>query len=360
MLRVHQVINGIDLADGGAQRVVRDLHDGLLSRGIDSRLVSLQTCKSDDVPEKTTSFGLKSSYDPRALISLRRYASQVAPEDIVHTHLFPASAHVSFLSGCGYFKGGRILTEHSTSNRRRNSMLGRMIDDRVYSRFDKVIAISKGVESELLEARPVVSGSTLVVENGSDMRFDTTTQRQTREAPIRILSIGRLSGVKNYHTALKALARLDRDRFTYVVLGEGPDRQALEDAVQDLGLGSNVTFKGFVGDIQPELEKADIFLIPSKWEGFGLAAVEAMNASLPVVASDVPGLRDVVSADCGQLVDPSNEVAIADALLWLANDPEQRIAMGRKGFTRSHNYGKDRFVDNHISLYTDLIKEARS
>jgi glycosyltransferase involved in cell wall biosynthesis len=60
-------------------------------------------------------------------------------------------------------------------------------------------------------------------------------------------------------------------------------------------MGSKVKFLGYVADIQPLLEQADIFLIASRWEGFGLAAVEAMNASLPVVASEVDGLCDVVA-----------------------------------------------------------------
>jgi len=268
MLRVHQIINGIDLSDGGAQRVVRELHEGLLSRGIDSRLISLQACKGDDIPPRTTSFGLKSSYDPRALLNLRSYAREVEPKDIVHTHLFPASAHVSLLYRCGHFSGSRVFTEHSTSNRRRASKLGRIIDEHVYSEFDKIIAISQGVESELLKARPELAGNTFVVENGSPLPFEKVTERKEATEAIKILSVGRLSGVKNYQTALEALAQLDRNRFTYCVLGDGPDRDALESSAQSLGISSNVTFKGYVRDIKPELEAADIFLIPSKWEGF--------------------------------------------------------------------------------------------
>lgn len=358
MFKVHQVINGIDLNDGGAQKVVRDLHEGLIARGISSHLVSLQDCKGGDIPQNTTSFGLSSSYDPRCLLKLRSYASTIAASDIIHAHLFPTSAHVSTLARCGYLSGKRVFTEHSTSNGRRRSMLGAVIDNHVYPKFDRIIAISNGVEDELLKARPSLDGRTVVVENGIDLRFHAPIVRPRHKGPIRIISVGRLTDVKNYPTALKALAKLNPGSFTYEIFGDGPERAALAALTDDLGLSEQVRFRGFVSDLGPELEAADIFLIPSKWEGFGLAAVEAMNTSLPIIASDVPGLREVLGSDCAILVDPNSSNQIADAISRLCDVPDMRATMGKEGFKRSTDFSLNRSIDHHIDLYSALAEEA--
>ena len=132
--------------------------------------------------------------------------------------------------------------------------------------------------------------------------------------------------------------------------------EELKAQVKSLGLQDTVKFLGYVSDIPSLLKKADIFLIPSKWEGFGLAAVEAMNASLPCVVSNVPGLGDLIEKDGEDafLVSPSNEKIITQRLTQLAENKELRHEMGKKAFTRSLNFGVDTMIVDYMNLYKKI------
>ncbi|MCB4458423.1 glycosyltransferase family 4 protein [Leisingera sp. McT4-56] len=357
-MRVHQIINSIDLKRGGAERMARLLHGELRKAGADARLVALEACEIGGL-DCAVSLGLASPYDPRALLRLGAYARGIAPGDIVHVHLFPASAHAAMLAQAGRLRGRLVFTEHSTSNRRRGHALGGLIDDRVYRAFEKVIAVSGSVEAELLAARPWLAGRTTVIENGCPLAFGRLPQRPAGPRPLRIVSAGRLTPAKNYATALRAVARLGPAAWRYSIAGEGAERAALERQIAELGIEDRVDLMGHVDDVPALLEAADIFLIPSAWEGFGLAAVEAMNAGLPVVASDVPGLRETVGRDgaAALLVPPSDAAGIAAALQRLADDPAMRRRMGAAGFEAAKKYDIARFAAAHRTLYQSL--EAR-
>jgi glycosyltransferase involved in cell wall biosynthesis len=359
-MRVHQIINHFGLDRGGAERLVRQLHGDLVASGMDSRLVALEACPAAGLP-RAVSLGGGGAYDPRVLPRLAAYArSEIAPGDLVHAHLFPSSAYVGALRRLGLFKGPCLFTEHSTSNRRRVRAVGRGLDGLVYAPYHRIVAISDGVEAALLEAYPRLAGRTTVILNGCELPFAEVPERRADGRCPTILSIGRLARPKNYPAALEALARLGKRPFRYVVLGDGEERGRLVEQAERLGLADRVSFEGHRTDVRPYLAAADVLLLPSLWEGFGLAAVEALNAGLPVVASDVPGLREVVgpSGDCGILVNPGRVDSIADALTRLLNSPEARIEMGRRGFERAKRFDKAEMTKAYVSLYRQLAREA--
>lgn len=357
--RVHQIINSIAHDRGGAERVVRDLHRGLLSAGLDSRLVSLESCALTNL-EAATSLELTGPYDPRALLRLGAYAREIGPNDIVHVHLFPASAYAAALAQSGRLNCRFVFTEHSTSNRRRGNALGEFVDRQVYRAYEKIVAISKGVEKELLLARPWLQGRTTTVENGSILPFNEPPQRLVGDVT-RIVSVGRLTPAKNYDRAIDAMALLKGRNFRYTIAGEGPLRLKLESHVARRGLSDIIDLPGFVQDVPGLLRSADVFFIPSEWEGFGLAAVEAMNAALPIIASDIPGLGDVVGSEGGAAlrIDPKDVDGMAQALSRLIDDPELRLAIGARGFERSKDFSFDRCLDEYIALYRSLWETPR-
>lgn len=359
-LRVHQIINSCDLKLGGAERIARALHENLRAAGVESHLVSLQAFAEGDAPEGAVSLGLKSPYDPRALTRLAAYANQIGPGDIVHAHLFPASAHVAALARAGRLSAPLVFTEHSTSNRRRSHPLGGLVDRQIYAAFDRIVAISQGVQSELLRSQPWINGNTTVIHNGCRLLFDAPTARERQQEPFQLLSVGRLTPAKNYGVALEAIASLAPREIRYVIAGDGPELQPLQEKAASLGIARRVEFAGYVPDIRELLRAADIFLIPSAWEGFGLAAVEAMNASLPVIASDVPGLREVVGADAKAaiLVDPGKPEAIAEAIRRLLDEPDTRRALGRSGYERARAFDMEAFLHGHLRLYKGLKGRA--
>jgi glycosyltransferase involved in cell wall biosynthesis len=204
---------------------------------------------------------------------------------------------------------------------------------------------------------PSLGARLAVVENGVSLAFQQVPDRVVRERPI-IVSVGRLSKPKNYGTALQAIALLLQDhRVDYRIAGAGPEEGELRRLCDELRLGDRVRFLGFVENVPQLLREADIFLMPSRWEGFGLSAVEAMNAGLPVVASDVEGLREIVAGTppCGILVSPLDPSSIARGLKELLLDPEKRRCYGAVGHSRSCQFSLGSMVDKYLEFYSSVL-----
>lgn len=353
-MRIFQIINHAGLDRGGAERLARGLHQDLRAAGHDARLIALEACDLDGL-EDAVSLGFASPRDPRGALALARVLRRdLRPGDVVHAHLFPSTLYVSALKRARMIRVPCAMTEHNTWNRRRGHAPGRALDRTVYGGFDRIATISDQTEAALLQSQPSCAERTQVVINGTRLLFDKVPVRARARNPPVILSMGRLVRAKNYPAALKALARLTDRPWRYHIAGAGPDEAELRAQMRALGLEERVVFLGHVGDIQSVLEEADLFLMPSLWEGFGLAAVEAMNAGLPVVASDVPGLREVVAPTGAPLVAPDDCDALASAIARLLDDPGLRATLGGSGHDAACAYGRDRMARDYLSMWREL------
>lgn len=160
---------------------------------------------------------------------------------------------------------------------------------------------------------------------------------------VRLLAVGRLGPEKRLDRLLRALAAVRRRAVVPVratIVGDGPLRRDLEAEAARLGLvGDRVTFVGAVADVAPHYRAADLLVLTSDWEGTPNVVLEAMASGLPVVATDVGGVADVVPADAGRLVPRDDEPALADAILDLVGDPAARRACGRRArvFVERHH-----------------------
>lgn len=354
-MRVHHIVNDVCLQNGGAQRVVRQLHIGLREAGLDSQVVSL--CHSVKGLESALSLQNRSPYVHSAFESVLRYIrTECTTEDIIHVHLFPSLLYVAVAVRLLGWKGKLVCTEHSTSNGRRNSWIGKLMDSLIYPRYDRIYCISDGVQTALEKWMPRQSDKLRTVVNGVSLPFQNFRGRAAGEK-IAIASAGRLSKPKNYETALKALALLEDVDFEYRIAGIGEAESELKQLCARLNLENKVKFCGYVEDIFCFLESADIFLIPSLWEGFGLAAVEAMNAGLSVVASDVSGMREIFDTvePCGITVSPNSPDEIASAVRACL-DAETRAEFGQRAFVRSLSFSKERMVESYLNEYARLAK----
>ena len=355
-MNIHHIINDYNLANGGAQRLVLDLHKGGLDAGLSSKLFGLSKDPDYNI-QGVSSLKFKNVYKFIVMAKLRCYFKEkVNSGDVVHVHLFPAIFYVSILHIFKLIPNCKlILTEHNTTNNRRNTWWGSVIDYITYKSYDKIIAISKGSAEAFLKWKPSIKHKIQIINNGVHLTFDNCIVRKQKPIPI-IISVGRLHIQKNYKTALNAISKIKELNFEYWIAGVGELEEELKAYVVNLGLQNYVKFLGYVKDIPSVLKKADIFLIPSLWEGFGLAAVEAMNASLPCVISNVSGLGDLIREDGEDafLVTPSDENIIAQRLAQLIENNELCHEMGKKAFTKSLNFGVDTMIKDYIKLYKEV------
>lgn len=288
-------------AGGGAEVLVRGLGQGLRRSGIHSEVVyfnrHLAGCENLQLHENETVLGL-GARNPIAILRLRQAFRRRLKEYgavFVHAHLtwpffFVALASIGLPVTLFY-------TEHSTSNRRRKIWLMRYLERIFYSRYGRIICISKGAEMSLkpwigrrLAARAVV------VPNGGRV-YDLRPRGKWKGGAINFVSVGSLTRKKGFRTSIIALSSLSEFDWHYTIVGEGEERSGLEVLIRDLGLDGRISLVGWSDRVDRFLHAADVQLIPSLWEGFGLVAVEGMSTGLPVVASNVDGLREVLSPD---------------------------------------------------------------
>lgn len=204
---------------------------------------------------------------------------------------------------------------------------------------DFVVCISDFARSQLMQLTDSSHWAKLhVVHCGVDV--DAFGSRQSsRSLPARranVLTVGRLARMKGQAVLLEAISRLERDGIPVqlTVVGDGPERRALAGVARGLGLDGRVDWRGGVGhESMPELyEQADVFCLASFAEGVPVVLMEAMASELPVVATSVAGIPELVDDGVsGILVRPGRPDQLAEALARLIRDPEIRVRMGRAG-----------------------------
>jgi len=199
---------------------------------------------------------------------------------------------------------------------------------RLHTRF---VAVSQYIGELIAAAHP---GATVDVVLGGVTRPDTEVPEAevtTGPMPGRVLYLGRLEwGPKGLDLLVDAFARLSEDTDAHLtVVGDGRDEQRLRDALARRGLAPRVEFAGRLtgADKWKALGTAWVVVLTSRHESFGLVAAEALVAGTPVVAFDLPSLREIVVPGTGILVPPGDTAALGDALRTVVNDPARRAAL---------------------------------
>lgn len=175
-----------------------------------------------------------------------------------------------------------------------------------------------------------------------------------------IASLVSLVHRKGIDVLIEALARMQRADALAIVAGDGPERARLEELCAARGVSDRVRFPGRITDKQGLLAAADLYCLPSRAEGLGVSALEAMACGLPVVASRVGGLAEaVVDGECGLLVEPEDADALAAALDTVLEDPDLARRLGEGGRARvAASYTAERMVERYEDLYREVLREA--
>jgi len=280
---------------GGAELIVRKLHSFYLENGKNSHVIYFSGPSIDTGRNETIL-----SVNPRSplnIFRIRKILKRIQQDQscglIVHIHLtWPF--YYAALGSFGLKNIKLFYTEHNTTNKRRSFPLLWVLERFLYARFDRIICISQGVRDALADwIGSALSQRLTVIPNGA--RIYSFVERPMLQGRLpRFVSIGSLSKKKNFATAINAIARIQEEVESYIIIGEGPERDRLQKIIQDNNLEKKVALLGWSDDLESYLHASDIQLIPSLWEGFGLVAVEGMSTGLPVVASNVDGLREVL------------------------------------------------------------------
>ena len=356
------VVFHIDAERGfsGGEVQVFLLLEGLRERGWDPVLAcppgSAAAARAADLGLRVAAIRMRSDADLPAVGKLRR-AIRDAGAQLVHMH----TGRATWLGGLA----ARPLGVPTVSTRRMDRPVRRNLRNRlVYGRLvDRAVGIAPAV-SRLLREGGVDAGKIRTIWSAVDptrvearrARAEVRAQLGAREGDVVLLTTATLVPRKGIDVLLQALRRLD-DRFRLAVAGDGPERAALEAEAARLALSGRVSWLGrwdAVGDL---LSAADISVLPSRAEGLGIAALEAMAAGLPIVASRVGGLAEaVVDGQTGVLVAPGEPDALAAALTRVGLDPDLAARLGAAGRARIEaEFLPARMVEGYDRLYRELI-----
>jgi glycosyltransferase involved in cell wall biosynthesis len=224
----------------------------------------------------------------------------------------------------------------------------------------RYVAVSGAVAREL--RRRNAAAQVDVVHAGVATDLATSSPRVASRPP-EVVFLGRVQvHAKGIDLLLNAFAKIASNCDANLVLaGDGPDVAALRELVTSLSLGNRVRMIPWVPDTEKAavLGAAQIVALPSRYETFGLVALEAMALGRPVVGFGIPALREIVPSDCGTLVEPFDADAFGDALLALLSDPKLCESMGERGQEHARKFSWDASAFAQESAYLAAVAAGR-
>jgi glycosyltransferase involved in cell wall biosynthesis len=235
-------------------------------------------------------------------------------------------------------------------------------------RAERCVGVSPAVLRYMQTKAKLPVAKTRLITNGiSAPVLSSASQRESlRQAlglpPTAFVvgSVGRLADdPKRFSDLIRALSQLAPalPQLFLLIVGDGKDRGMLEQLSESLGVADRVRFVGYQSDVGPMFSLMHVFALASARESFGLVLVEAMFSGLPVVATNVGGIADiVVPGETGLLVPTHEPRALAEAIQRLSTDGESRQRLGRAGLLRAEQmFGAARYVNDVDALYQELV-----
>jgi glycosyltransferase involved in cell wall biosynthesis len=364
--RPHSVVYVITTTDfGGAERQVFELASTMRSRGWGVGVVSMLPMHDQFLPLQRDGVRLaslnmtKGIADPRALVRLARLLRAWRPQ-VVHGHM---------VAGILISRLARLLAPVprviSTMHSQEQGPQWRYYAYRLTGPLaDVTTTVSRLALDETVRRHAVRRKDILLVPNGIRMEpyaQDRTLRDGTRES-LRLgdgfawLTVGRLSPVKRQADLLVAIdaIRLAAPDVRLLIAGKGDLQRALQAEIEERGLTACVSLLGLRQDIPALMQAADGFVMSSAWEGLPMALLEASASSLPIVATDVGGTRDVITeGETGFISPPGEPLSLANQMLRLmALSRDQRHTMGERARERTRvTFDMERVADRWEELY---------
>ena len=328
------------LKGGGAQRVVLTIANKLANSGLEVDVVLFEQAGEyvEHVSPRINVWDLRTKRAMRSFLPLLRYTRRRKPLIVISS-----LPHVNLLMILVKLLGSKatkvIAVEHNTLSQTIQHSRGYSIYVLIalmklfYRYATKLIAVSHGVKNDLQEVLKLKDKSVTVIYNPVITASLSSQSKkpvrhpffEDRSSPV-IVAAGRLTQAKGFNLLLDAISLVTRDTpCRLIILGEGPDREALEEQLQRLGLESSVSLPGFVANPYSFFSNSDLFVLSSYWEGLPTVLIEALACGTPVVSTDCPsGPKEILeNGRLGQLVPVGDVKALASEI--------------RKAFTLGHS-----------------------
>ena len=276
----------------------------------------------------------------RALFSFRKTIRKINPDITIYTWVMGA-----FLAAFSGWKGRSIYEAH----RARPTMKHQWIVSLMERRVDAVVVLTQQDANDYPNAKNVVH-----IPNFTSLHVEKPSDCLSKHC----LSVGRLVDVKDFSRLLDIwkMVVCERSEWHLDIVGEGPEREALLQKIERLNLSSNVTLHEATNDVIPYYTNSSIYLMTSRFEGLGIVLIEAQTCGLPIVSLDCDyGPRHIIEDGVtGRLIPYNDDKAMADAIIWLIDNPDKRQQMGMAALKASQRYKPENIMNNWIELFDEI------
>ena len=365
---------------GGAEKHIHLLAKNLLKDGYNVRVVCSNYKKLDAWCAEMQKDGIgvirmkvSHKHDPRHYFQLKKILAKEQP-DILHLHLWnPGACRYAFWTKAARPSNGKIITtEHDPFPLKgfKKSLKKNGLTKTAHS-----ITVSEANYTSMLQWYPQLKNRMSVIHNGIDLQsFEKSllhfTQQEKQKIRTQlfeakaddkiILSIAALHPRKGLKYLLQAMPKMveQKNSTKLVIIGEGPEKNTLQKLAKKLKIQNHVKFLGKQENIPKIMRTADLFVLPSIKEAFGLVLLEAMAAQLPIVATNVGGIPEIVEdRKSGMLVEPANADALARTIIMLLNNKPLREKLAFLGHHRVKEFAIQKMVEKTKEVYNRVCHQ---
>ena len=342
---------------GGAETMCENLTYALTAAGHDVTVVSLISDRTP-IARRMEENGIRIHYldkklglDLSMIPRLINVMKQEKP-DVVHTHLNVIKYAAVAARLCG------IRCVHTVHNVAHEEAEGRLqkITNTIYFRrgWAVPVALSPKVQATILSFYGLKEEQVPMIYNGVDLGKCCLKEQYGLSKPAGLLHIGRFNEQKNHKGLLEAFAQIVKTfpDCCLQLIGDGDLEEETRNHVKDLGLQEKVLFLGNQTNVYPFLQEADLFLLPSKFEGMPMTIIEAMGTGLPIVASAVGGVPDMLEDGVSGILVPCDPDAVAQAVLQLLEQKDLREKLGTHALENSRRFSAEYMAQCYCDIYT--------
>ena len=352
-MKIMQVIPNFGY--GGAEVMCANLAIELKKMGHDVLVVSLYSLKTSIVDEmvgkgvRFVTLGKKGGIDFSFFLKLARIIHKEKP-DVVHSHLY-ATKYAQFLASIFGVKT-KVFTIHNEASKD-----GTGIDhclNRFLLKFCNVIPVT--LSNDLIESSCKVYGPRLrqmpVVFNGIPLDKCQPVVGYAKEAK-KFLHVGRFMTAKNHKKLIEGFVEAKKTctNIELFMYGEGPLQSEIMQLVEKYEASPYIHYCGISSDIYSVMHEMDVFLLPSLWEGFPMTLVEAMGTGLPIIASNVGGIPNMLKNDHSALLIEPNSESISESIVTMCSDSSLREKLGRNALEDSAKFSSKGMALSYLNVY---------
>lgn len=347
------------LQTGGAEKLALDLVSKIDREKFETILVSLFPKKNTIYEEIAEKRGVRVVYlnkkpgpDMFTFLSVWKLLNSIKP-DIVHTHIYASSYVYPWM--VFHRKVNWVHTVHSIASKELYSF-HKLLMKRIYYKYPKFnpIAISEEVKKSIIEEYHVNSDSIVTIYNGIDLSEFTPKLQKNRQPDIEFICVARFNDVKNHRMLVDGFKKytLENSQARLTLVGDGELKPEIINLVHELGIKESVHFVGQTSDVQSYLSKADVFVLTSKYEGLPLSVLEAMSVGLPIIATDVGGISDVIRQEENGLLIQSNDVeGLCRAMCLMTKNNILIEKIKKQNIKDAHKYDLKQTTKRYEQIY---------